>query len=116
MVDEWEATALHWTSARGREYAIEHFSISIRGARPDVELIPADPSFNSSKGDRLPLDRHFDGFCTLQRKAVGIVKSISLKIDFSRLLHMFKTHDFDDVVFRQTMVSPATSQPTTASC
>ena len=89
------------------EYAMEHF-IPFQFVAHDQmwNLIPADPSFNSSKGDRLPLDRHFDGFCTLQRKAVGIVKSIQSENRFLEdYLHMFKTHDFDDVVFRQTMVS-----------
>ncbi|MDC0459425.1 hypothetical protein OAM07_01600 [Crocinitomicaceae bacterium] len=46
-------------------------------------LIPADPSFNSSKGAKLPpLDVYFDKFYALQKHAVEIVKQKQPKNKF----------------------------------
>jgi len=53
-------------------YAVEHF-IPYRFVSHDLmwNLIPADPSFNSQKSDKLPpLNRYFDGFFRLQSTAV----------------------------------------------
>lgn len=53
-------------------YAVEHF-IPYRFVSHDLmwNLIPADPSFNSRKSDKLPpLNRYFEGFYKLQYAAV----------------------------------------------
>ena len=58
------------------DYAIEHF-IPFNFLAHDLmwNLIPADQSFNSSKGAKLPpLDIYFDKFYALQKHAVEIVK------------------------------------------
>ena len=40
-------------------------------------LIPADPSFNSSKGAKLPpMERYFNDFYELQKEAVSIVGKV----------------------------------------
>lgn len=59
-------------------YAIEHF-VPFQFVAHDLmwNLIPADPSFNSSKGDKLPqLERYFDDFYHLQKEAVHIVQKV----------------------------------------
>lgn len=66
------------------DYAVEHF-IPFQFVSHDLmwNLIPADPFFNSSKGDKLPpLDIYFDEFYDLQREAVSIVKSKNAKNSF----------------------------------
>lgn len=58
------------------KYAIEHF-VPFQFVSHDLmwNLIPADPHFNSSKGDKLPqLDTYFDDFFELQLTAVDIIK------------------------------------------
>lgn len=58
------------------DYAVEHF-IPYSFVSHDLiwNLIPADKSFNSSKRDKLPsLDKYYDSFFNLQRKAVEIIK------------------------------------------
>lgn len=58
-------------------YAVEHF-IPFNFVSHDLiwNLIPADPSFNSSKSDKLPpLKRYFDDFFNLQSMAVQVVAS-----------------------------------------
>ena len=88
------------------EYAVEHF-IPFQFLAHDQmwNLIPADPSFNSSKRDRLPpMDRYFQGFYDLQRDAVDIVKAAQPKNRFLEdYLQVFKTHDFDDAAYRRTL-------------
>ncbi len=57
-------------------YAVEHF-IPYNFVSHDLiwNLIPADKSFNSSKSDKLPpLEKYFNSFFALQKKAIGIVK------------------------------------------
>jgi len=59
-------------------YAVEHF-VPFQYVVHDLmwNLIPADPSFNSSKGDRLPqLATYFDDFYSLQKEAVQIVQKV----------------------------------------
>ena len=59
-------------------YAVEHF-IPFQFVAHDLmwNLIPADPSFNSSKGAKLPqMDRYFDDFYQLQKEAVSIVEKV----------------------------------------
>ena len=88
------------------EYAVEHF-IPFQFLAHDQmwNLIPADPSFNSSKRDRLPqLDRYFDDFYALQREAVDIVKAARPTNRFLEdYLQVFKTHDFDETTYRRTL-------------
>jgi hypothetical protein len=57
-------------------YAVEHF-IPFAFVSHDMmwNLIPADPGFNSSKSDRLPLlDQYFVPFYRLQHEAVEIIR------------------------------------------
>jgi hypothetical protein len=59
-------------------YAVEHF-VPFQYVVHDLmwNLIPADPGFNSSKGDRLPqLEKYFDDFYFLQKEAVHIVRKV----------------------------------------
>ena len=59
-------------------YAIEHF-VPFQFVAHDLmwNLIPAEPAFNSSKGDKLPpMDRYFDDFFKLQKEAVHIVQKV----------------------------------------
>ena len=65
-------------------YAVEHF-IPFQFVAHDLmwNLIPADPSFNSSKGAKLPqMDRYFDDFYRLQKEAVNIVSTVKPKNRF----------------------------------
>jgi hypothetical protein len=60
-------------------YAVEHF-IPYRFVSHDLmwNLIPADPSFNSRKSDKLPpLNRYFDGFYRLQSMAVLHIQKVA---------------------------------------
>jgi len=66
------------------EYAVEHF-IPFQFVSHDLmwNLFPADPSFNSSKGDKLPpLDHYFDEFYQLQKEAIRIIKKRNDKNTF----------------------------------
>ena len=59
-------------------YDVDHF-IPFQFVAHDLmwNLVPADPSFNSVKGDRLPaLDRYFKGFFEVQREGYETVSSI----------------------------------------
>jgi len=72
------------------KYAVEHF-IPYSFVSHDLiwNLIPADKSFNCSKSDKLPpLEKYFNAFFALQKKAVEIV---SLKSPKSRLLEDYLT-------------------------
>jgi hypothetical protein len=66
------------------DYAVEHF-IPFQFVAHDQmwNLIPADPSFNSSKGDKLPpLEKYFDPFYRLQDKAINIMHRVNPKNKF----------------------------------
>jgi hypothetical protein len=57
-------------------YAVEHF-IPYNFVSHDLiwNLIPSNKRFNSVKSDKLPIiDKYFDGFYTLQERAVEIIK------------------------------------------
>lgn len=57
-------------------YAVEHF-IPYNFVSHDLiwNLIPSNKRFNSVKSDKLPvIDKYFDGFYSLQEKAVEIIK------------------------------------------
>ena len=65
-------------------YAVEHF-IPFQFVAHDLmwNLIPADPSFNSSKGSKLPqMDMYFNDFYELQKEAVDIVRKVKPKNRF----------------------------------
>ena len=65
-------------------YAVEHF-IPYSFVSHDLiwNLIPADKSFNSTKGDKLPiLDKYFNPFFLLQESAIKIVKEKNPKNRF----------------------------------
>jgi len=86
------------------EYAVEHF-IPFQFVAHDQmwNLIPADPSFNSSKSDRLPpLDTYFDDFYLLQREAVKIVQTVKPKNKFLEDYYtVFKSHSFSKEQYRE---------------
>lgn len=66
------------------KYAVEHF-IPYAFVSHDLiwNLIPADPSFNSSKSDKLPrLDKYFDPFFRLQQQALEIIRHKAPKNKF----------------------------------
>lgn len=66
------------------QYAVEHF-LPYAFVSHDLmwNLIPADPSFNSSKSDKLPvLDKYFDPFYNLQQQAVEIIQHKAPKHKF----------------------------------
>lgn len=65
-------------------YAVEHF-IPYAFVSHDLiwNLIPANPSFNSSKSDKLPvLERFFEPFYNLQRSAIEIIQHKAPKNKF----------------------------------
>lgn len=72
------------------KYAVEHF-IPYSFVSHDLiwNLIPADKSFNSSKSNKLPpLEKYFNSFFALQKKAIEIVTKKSPK---SKLLEDYLT-------------------------
>jgi len=79
-------------------YAVEHF-IPYSFVSHDLiwNLIPADPSFNSSKGNRLPqLKRYFKPFYEVQRTAFEIVKKKKPKSKILQdYLTIYDEHDFE---------------------
>jgi len=89
------------------EYAVEHY-IPHNFVSHDLiwNLIPADKRFNSTKSDKLPHDRYFDGFFGLQQTAINIMKSSHPK---SKLLEEYLTifPDYEDSFtkdkFRETI-------------
>lgn len=71
-------------------YAVEHF-IPYSFVSHDLiwNLIPADKSFNSSKSNKLPdLDKYFNSFFYMQKKAYKIVSHKSPK---NKILHEYYT-------------------------
>lgn len=79
-------------------YAVEHF-IPYSFVSHDLiwNLIPADPSFNSSKGSRLPqLRRYFKPFYEVQKTAFEIVKKKKPKSKILQdYLTIYDEHDFE---------------------
>ena len=81
-----------------KNYALEHF-VPYSFVSHDLiwNLIPADPSFNSSKGSRLPqIGRYFKSFYEIQKTAFEIVKKKKPKskilLDY---LTIYDEHDFE---------------------
>ncbi len=59
-------------------YAVEHF-IPYSFVSHDLiwNLIPADPSFNSSKNNKLPpFEKYFDAFFRIQKEAVSVISNV----------------------------------------
>lgn len=89
-------------------YAVEHF-IPYNFVSHDLiwNLIPADKSFNNSKSDKLPqLEKYFNSFFTLQKKAIEIVKVKNPKSKFlEEYLTIFSDYDknFSKEKFRETI-------------
>lgn len=90
------------------KYAVEHF-IPYAFVSHDLiwNLIPADKSFNCSKSDKLPpLEKYFNLFFALQKKAIEIV---SVKSPKSKLLEDYLTifpdleKSFSKDKFRETI-------------
>lgn len=86
------------------DYAVEHF-IPFQFVAHDQmwNLIPADPSFNSSKGDKLPpLDAYFDDFYLLQKKAVQIILNNKPNSKFLEdYITVFKGYDISKDQYRE---------------
>lgn len=86
------------------EYAIEHF-IPFQFVAHDQmwNLIPADPSFNSSKSDKLPpLDLYFDDFYFLQKEALKIIRTNKPKNKFLEDYYtLFKGFDISKEQYRE---------------
>jgi hypothetical protein len=88
------------------EYDVEHF-IPFQFVAHDLmwNLIPADPSFNSHKRDKLPpLDRYFDKFYDLQHEAVDIVQQVKPRSRFLEdYLQIFQTTEPGREQYRDTV-------------
>ncbi|MDR6781921.1 hypothetical protein ABIE26_001590 [Pedobacter africanus] len=66
------------------DYAVEHFVPHAFVSHDLIwNLIPADKSFNSTKCDKLPhLDRYFEGYFSLQQKAIQTIIQLDRKNKF----------------------------------
>jgi len=78
VIEELDGVDCIYTNTRlyKNSFAVEHF-IPYAFVSHDLlwNLIPACPSFNSSKSDKLPqLEKYFDAFYGLQKKAIEILK------------------------------------------
>lgn len=64
------------TQLRKEKYALDHFVPHAFVSHDLIwNLIPIEPSFNSTKSDKLPnLDKHFDRFFELQKTAYELVR------------------------------------------
>lgn len=85
-------------------YAVEHFVPFQFVAHDQMwNLIPADPLFNSSKGDKLPsLDHYFDGFYELQKEGIRIVLKNKPENRFVEdYLTVFKTLEISKDQYRE---------------
>lgn len=87
-------------------YAVEHF-VPFQYVVHDLmwNLVPADPSFNSVKSDKLPnLDKYFEGFFAVQNEGVKIVKKLNPKNKFLEdYLSIFSTLDFSKEKYKETI-------------
>lgn len=84
-------------------YAVEHF-LPYGFVSHDLiwNLIPADPSFNSVKGDKLPrLEKHFNAYFDLQRTALDIVTT---KAPNNKFLEDYLTIVPDLLLFERSRV------------
>ena len=84
------------------DYDVDHF-IPFQFVAHDLmwNLVPADPAFNSIKGDRLPVfDRHFDAFYEMQSHAFETVRKVDPR---NRFLEDYLSVFPDMVVDRNRM-------------
>ncbi len=88
------------------DYAVEHF-LPFQFVAHDLmwNLIPADPSFNSRKGDKLPdFDTYFDAFYELQVEGFNVVRKLNPKNKFvQEFLAIFpdlslEKHKYEDTI------------------
>jgi hypothetical protein len=89
------------------DYAVEHFVPHAFVAHDQMwNLIPADPSFNSSKSDKLPpLDVYFDPFFGVQYSAVEIIRLSQPKNKFlDDYVQVFKSASIERDAYRDTLV------------
>jgi hypothetical protein len=88
------------------EYAVEHF-IPFQFVAHDLmwNLIPADPSFNSKKGDKLPsFDQYFDSFFEIQKEGLRVIKTIAPKNKFlQEYLPIFPDFKIDKSKYEDTI-------------
>jgi len=87
-------------------YAVEHFVPHAFVAHDQMwNLLPADSSFNSSKGDKLPsLERYFDPFFGLQHTAVEIIRAAQPKNKFLEdYVQVFKSTSIEKEAYRETL-------------
>lgn len=95
------------------DYAVEHF-IPHSFVSHDLiwNLIPADPAFNSRKGNKLPpLDVYFPPFFALQQTAFRIVREKSPRNSFLEdywTIFPYELQDLDETSFRE-VVQPLVS-------
>jgi hypothetical protein len=88
------------------EYAVEHF-VPFQFVAHDLmwNLIPADTTFNSKKGDKLPdFDKYFNSFYEVQKEGLKVIKVIAPKNQFLEdYLPLFKDLKIDKVKFEDTI-------------
>ena len=84
-------------------YDVEHF-IPFQFLAHDQmwNLLPADPRFNSSKGDRLPvLAQHFEPFYATQMRAIRVIRDLRPKSGYLEdFLTVFRTLDISEQEYR----------------
>jgi hypothetical protein len=82
---------------------VEHF-VPYQFVAHDLmwNLLPADPAFNSRKGDKLPpLDRYFDAFYAVQREALQVIGTTRPRSPFLEdYLMAFRTLDVSREQYR----------------
>ncbi len=85
------------------QYDVEHF-VPYQFVAHDLmwNLLPADPAFNSRKGDKLPpLDRYFDAFYAVQREALQVIGTTRPRSPFLEdYLMAFRTLDVSREQYR----------------
>jgi HNH endonuclease len=89
-----------------KEYAVEHF-VPFQFVAHDLmwNLIPADPSFNSKKGDKLPdFDQYFNAFFEMQNEGIKVVKAIAPRNKFlQEYLPIFSDLKIDKIKYEETI-------------
>lgn len=88
------------------EYAVEHF-VPFQFVAHDLmwNLIPADATFNSKKGDKLPdFNTYFNSFFEVQKEGLKVIKAIAPKNKFLEdYLPLFNDLKIDRSKFEETI-------------
>jgi len=88
------------------EYAVEHF-VPFQFVAHDLmwNIIPADSSFNSKKGDKLPdFDQYFNSFFEMQNEGIKVIKAIVPKNKFlQEYLPIFSDLKIDKLKYEETI-------------